>query len=487
MKDLWQKDRLWTCTIAAWLLTVMSIFLGNAVFSVTLPAIGELFPFRIFLPATVVLYVFWLIREKRNPWQEYGNVEKLCWMLVAIMLLHSVVSLSFAIDFAFSFRRLFNLCFDLCFFVLAMRLCREKKVLLYTLLCAGGAVVALCIAGTYEAFAGGIFSDIYNELQQFLFFDKVLQFPIVTFSNTNDFASTLVFILAAVLLYWGQDYLEGRKRTWVLFALFPLCFFMAKVASARLVIMAMWILLVGLVLFFLLADKKRSLISLAILLMFLGVNFANQYRDVMPAVKDYMQSATIYLESFFQKEDGSEEEEKKPDKPNFTLPSSPDTSLKDEIFTTDSETGEKVINQESSGGVRFRLLKHALDCFIDSKGMGVGIGNTEQLAKQKFAGDKSEIWSIHCFPARIVADYGIWVLIPLCLIAYCLIARGVKQLVLAIKRKEPGCGAMGILYLIVLITYPILATSSSDAQDILAMWLYLACLVIGEVEQSPTA
>ena len=49
------------------------------------------------------------------------------------------------------------------------------------------------------------------------------------------------------------------------------------------------------------------------------------------------------------------------------------TSIGNEFATVDDKTGEKTLNESGSAGVRMKLLLHAGQCFLDSKGLGVGI------------------------------------------------------------------------------------------------------------------
>ena len=152
-----------------------------------------------------------------------------------------------------------------------------------------------------------------------------------------------------------------------------------------------------------------------------------------------------------------------------------DPSLKEEIFVTDGETGEVKLNVVMSGGVRVSLLLHTLDCFLQSKGMGVGLGNTAQLAKAA-APQRGGIWAIHCFLARMTADFGIWFLIPLLMIAGAMLWLGLCFVLTEIKKRRWINVMTGVLYLLAVIIFPIASTASGDAQNSLPMWLFLGYL-----------
>ena len=99
------------------------------------------------------------------------------------------------------------------------------------------------------------------------------------------------------------------------------------------------------------------------------------------------------------------------------------------------------------------------------------------MAKEQEVIPDARIWSIHCFIARIIGDYGVFVLAPLMVIAVLLIKQGIVTAVVSMKKRERPLAALAVLYLVILVCYPIVSTASSDAQDILAMWLYLGMLV----------
>ena len=155
----WKTDKLRFCLEAAWLLTVLTSFMGSDILAIPFPAVGMLFPFRVLLPVTAVLYLAWAIREKENPWKNASFVIRVCYVLIGIMLVYGAFSLCIAMDFMFTFRRLFNLCFDLCFFFLVLHLCRDKALLKRTVCTAMAAVVVLAVCGIYEVFCGGIIKE----------------------------------------------------------------------------------------------------------------------------------------------------------------------------------------------------------------------------------------------------------------------------------------------------------------------------------------
>ena len=168
------------------------------------------------------------------------------------------------------------------------------------------------------------------------------------------------------------------------------------------------------------------------------------------------------------------------------VPLSGGPSLKNEMFVVDEETGELQANLNYSAGARLDLLLHAARCVVQSKGLGVGLGNTEQLAKDGAADRIHVVWNIHCFLARMAGDFGIFFLIPLLAIVVLLLRECFVRTHWYFKKKRKTDAMLWVLYLTALISYPIASTASSDAQDCLAMWLFLAGMVLFPIHSQQT-
>ena len=448
----WQSDKLKTALDISWLLTVFFCFFGSSVFLIKLPGIPALYPFRVLLPVTALLYLIWTIREKRNPWKAGTFIQRFSYVLCAALAVYSTLSLRRAIDFSFTAPLWITLCFDLVFFALALELCSERTVFADTARCALLSLLIQIVLGITEVFHGGIFSHRYNTNWNFAFWGKLHQSPIVASGNTNDYVMGLVFTLAVVLLYWVWQGRKG-KYTWVPAVLFAPVYFLICAADSRLCTLAFGMLMLGFILYVLALDKKNWWIPVVAVLL---VGFVVYGCNSDPEVKRV--SMTI------PESDGQ-------------VQNLQDQSLKEEFFATDGETGEVTLNVTFSGGVRVSLLLHTLDCFLQSKGMGVGLGNTAQLAKAT-AAQRDGIWAIHCFLARMTADFGIWFLIPLLIIAGAMLWQGMGVVLDGIKHRRWTSVMTGILYLLTVIVFPIASTASGDAQNSLPMWLFLGFIAV---------
>ena len=461
MRELWKEDKLRFWVVLCWLMTVVSSFWGSAILSVKVPAIGELFLFRLFLPVTLILYGIWAVRHKQ--WRPDSTLEMWCWILAGSLILCGVISLFRAIEASWTFRRLFNLCFDLGLFLLMLRLCRDKKIRRLTIIATGIMLTVIMLLGAVEVFCGGLVNDSYDNFKRFHFLMDIYQFPVVFSPNTNDYTSAVLFCMGLVLMEVLQPGVSMKKRLWGGVALLgTLGYFLFAAASARLILLGFWLLWIGVLLYSLL--RKKLAIKLPVLLLcgVLLVQILIHYPTTVYPVK-------LSIEKFLGSFSG--------DVPSWSFPVGDGENLEDEFFEIDPLTGEKVLRDWGSAGERAHLLIHAGKCLVGSYGLGVGMGNTEMLAREMQVNPAGK-WSIHCFLARLVADCGIFVLIPLCAIVWLVLRQLFRTVKRALKEKNRDSLSYVALFLFVLILFPVVSTSSSDSQDIAAMWLYLGGVVL---------
>lgn len=418
-----------------WLLTVFSSFWGAGILRVSVPGVGALFPFRILLPITAMLYLVQAVRTRENIWKGASLVEKLCYILVVIMLVHGALSLLWAIEPLRTFQKLFNLILDLCFFFLMLRICRDENLLQKTLLVCGIAVALLMFMGIYEVFFGGIFHDKLDDFLRFWVFDQAYQSPLVSYQNQNDYASALVMCSGAFLLWLGKAQ-KLKENNWAILTIcfMGLLYFLLKAAMAGLCLVAYYVLFAGLVIYLAIWDRRRLWIAVGIAVLIFAVQIIN-----------------------INQPEGK--------------------SLEEHFLVENPETGELELREDGTAGVRSALLLHALDCFLESNGLGVGLGNTEILARDYHI-THNGVYNIHCFIARIIADFGVFVLLPLCAIGVLLIRRVWLMLRSGLRSCDMHLTGFAVLYLFVLLLYPFASTAPSDAQDLIGMWIYLGAIVL---------
>ena len=473
----WKADKLAGSLQLSFLASVANAFWNSALLSISIPGIGTIMPFRICLLLTAALYLLWAVREKDCFWKDATTLEKWCYLLIAIMLVYGVLSLPRAIDFGFTFRKLFNLCFDLCFFFLMLRLCRDEKLFRRALYVCAVMVALLCIAGAYEVFFGGIFSQKYDDYLRIFWFKGLYQPPVVTFPNTNDYNISLDMCWAVFLLLICRRWDRISRLEKVLATLpFPVLLFLAISGQGRFAVAVLCVLFAGFVLFLWIKGKKSLRIAVIPLVLCLFVQFSNQYYFIVPPIQQYLVQMEEYRQTVTETTPSTPDT---PEKPTLQLGNPKRENLEDDFFRVNEDTGEKELNVGAgSGGTRTRLLIHAFSCFLHSYGLGVGLGNTEVLVQEYHIIPEGTLWGIHCFVARIIADYGVFVLIPLCVIAFLLLKRIWALLSAGFRQHDRQGTAFAVLFFSVLLTYPLTSTAPADAQDLIAMWIYLASVVL---------
>lgn len=465
----WRSDKLKTTVTVFWLLTVFFCFFGSTVLLVKLPGLPALYPFRVLLPVTTLLHLVWLIREKRNPWKIADFTQRTAYILCAVLLVYSTLSLTRAIDFEFTFTLWITLCFDLVFFALMIDLCSDKKRFVATVRCALITLLIHMVMGGIEIVEGGFFNTKFDEV--FFFFGVPFASPSVSTGNPNDYAMMLVFMLALMLLYWAWHGYPGKKN-WIPVLLIAPVYGLIFTTLGRLCTLSFWILMVPFALYTLTSKERilRVLVPTVVLLSII-ITFLS-YGSSIPVGQTKLQQKPVPVSAEIEI-------------PDLDLPLAEDpegatvksTAATSEALEQKAQIDEILADMDSSGAVRLKLLLHALRCFIDSKGMGVGLGNTAQLAKTT-AESRGGVWGIHCFLARMAADFGIFFLIPLLLIAFKMLQFGIAFTLREIKKRNWENAMTGALYLASVLIYPIASTAPGDAQNVLPMWLFMGSIVL---------
>lgn len=465
LTEQWKGDKLCVLLVIGWLLTVVASFFGSYLLPIELPGVGTWYAFRTLLPITLILYVFCAVKRRVFFWKDSTPIEKWCYIFIASMLVCCVVSVPRAIDLTFSVRRIMNLALDLVFFFLGLRLCRNNKIRKLTIYTCIIMIAFIMLLGLYEVFWGGIFEDQKINLSFFVLFRNFYS-PVVLSGNTNDYNATIIMVLAVIMLdflpHKGQKNVKGRLFYVIL--TFSIGYFLVVAGEARLCKIGYDVLLAALFLYVFIVERKFRWVPILILCFVLITQTVTRWHYIYPQGQAFFQELS---------------ENGKTDKSFFHIFKDPDKSpLIDEFIKVDNETGQEVVNGATSAGARTKLLVHAWRCFWDSKTLGVGLGNTEMLARDNEVIENAKYWNIHCFLARIIADGGLFALVPLCAIAFLMLRAALQGIIEAIRKKRRSACGYSLWLLASIIIYPIVSTASSDAQDIFPMWLYLAILAL---------
>lgn len=450
------ENRIWKCMSFFWLLTVAAAFEDGAVLKIRFPGIGALYGLRIFLAASAVTFVVWAIRYRVRLWHDSSTLERWACLFAAVMIVYGALSLPRAISFEETFRMLFNLVVDMVFFCLLLQICHDEVLRRRTLALCAVCLGIILLLGVYEVFFSGIVKDMYDLFPVFPWLGISCQPPVVFANNTNDYASGAVFLFIVLTvngILWRCD---TKKNVLLTLCVTAVLFFLNRAAGARLCFFAYCVFLAGTALASVLkkTDKKRTLLCIGIALLCIFCIMMAE-RVSLPGVGQAAESVSVQ---------------------SADAPS----SLADEFFETNPETGEKILRQYDSAGVRARLLLHCFDCIRESRGLGVGLGNTGKLAEERAVAIMYldiPYGSMHCFIARVLADYGIFAAVPMIAIAFLMLKAAFAALRRAVRTKDTDGMSRVVLFLCALLTYPILSTAPSDAQDIIPMWIFLGLLV----------
>lgn len=465
LAEQWKGDKLCVLLAIGWLLTVVASFFGSYLLPIELPGVGTWYAFRTLLPITLILYVFCAVKRRVFFWKDSTPIEKWCYIFIASMLVCCVVSVPRAIDLTFSVRRIMNLALDLVFFFLGLRLCRNNKIRKLTIYTCAVMIAFIMLLGLCEVFFGGIAENQKINLSFFVLFRNFYS-PVVFSGNTNDYNATIIMMLAVIMLdflpHKGQKNVKGRLFYVIL--TFSIGYFLVVAGEARLCKIGYDVLLAALFLYVFIVERKFRWVPILILCFVLITQTVTRWHYIYPQGQAFFQELS---------------ENGKTDKSFFHIFKDPDKSpLIDEFIKVDNATGQEVVNGATSAGARTKLLVYAWRCFWDSKTLGVGLGNTEMLARDNEVIENAKYWNIHCFLARIIADGGLFALVPLCAIAFLMLRAALQGIIEAIRKKRRSACGYSLWLLASIIIYPVVSTASSDAQDIFPMWLYLAILAL---------
>ncbi|MFI3227538.1 MAG: hypothetical protein R3Y09_09030 [Clostridia bacterium] len=472
-----------------WYITIISAFFGASLLPITISGLGTLYLFRIILPITFVVWIVRVVKDKEHIFYRSPIILS-TYALFVCLLLGGFISLFLALDFRFTFDRLFNLSLDLLFCFLAINLLPKNFVKNIKLL--SGMLIVMQILAIFETIFFGIFSSNEGSARYKLFSLKYMNVSKLSFTNQNDLASSMAFL--TIILTWIILLLILHKKIDIkpkicytyLTIINAITFYIACCNLTDLVIYTLFIHSFGLVLYFLFFNRKAIFIPICILLIFtaleLSPKFKTYYVNIHNAVLIHQHNS---LDSTSSSQDSSPDSS--PDSSSETLTelegllSKPfvygeNVSLSDKFVTEDNE-----VNLESTGGVRLTLIKFGFKTFFNSCGLGVGLGNTETLAAQAgiipMWGNSGQI-SLHCFPLRFMSDVGIFLVLPALVLVFLILRLIFETFKSCLKLKTYNKLGDLVAILFCAMSFVILSVSSSDAQDLLIMWVFIALSIL---------
>ena len=471
------NSRLEAVFLVCWYVTIASAAFGNCLLRIELPVGGHFFLFRGAILVTCVLYGLVLLKRRENPLKGLSRPELWFVVLMSSMLAYGLVSVLWSMSIGAWFSKLFTMCQMFALAFLFLKVCRDPKVMRITMALVGITALICAIGGLIECFHGPFFDTPYRKYR-YVFFNKAMYAPIFTSYNTNGLAVFLLFSIETLYLWMAWHWTRRSDRAnhrllWGISAGLALTLFLCCAGGGRLAILAIPILLVGLAVWLCLQYKKGLLVFLMLFAMLGFIYVGENYNQV----KYQVQQVGTQIQQLFASDTPTSSVETPPGEtpPEETLP---EQNTHGTLYTViPSITGANVDESLTmSDATRLTLLKNSMDMLIKSRGLGVGLGNAE-LRMEEYV-DEGELTNVHCFIMEVMAEFGIFALIPLLLLVFSAVKHLGIQFIGAAKTRNKGLLANVLLLFFTALAYPLLSTANSSSWGITIMWVYLACLLM---------
>ncbi len=332
-----------------------------------------IFPFRIFFIITLILLILKFLIEGNSFYEFLKNSIKYGWFLL-ILLFWSYLSLLWAIDFKYVPNELFNLTVYIIFCLISLVIIENEndlktlfKIWIFVFF------ISLIVAFWEILTAKHLISSQYhplnykeNKFETFIVTSKVY-IPTSFYGNQNDF-STYIILSLPIIFFLVRNYLI--KIPLILSGIFIIFYVVSRANIIGLFFQAITLPF--------LMNRKFNLFYIPILISSI----------IFSVYSVYYISNTSY--------------------PEF---------IKDERFLRFyASLRNKVINtlkakKDFSTIIRENLYKSSFEYFLDSKGLGVGVGQLRYLLEEKPKYYVFYFKDPHNFYLEILAKFGIFVFI----------------------------------------------------------------------------
>lgn len=474
---LGRGSRLETAFLLCWYVTIASAAFGDCLLRIKLPIGGHFFLFRGAILLTCLLYLILLLKGKENPLKGLSRPELWFVGLMACMLAYGLVSVLWSLSIGAWFSKLFTMCQMFALTFIFLKVCRDPKVMRITMALVGITALICAVGGLIECFHGPFFDTPYRNYT-YVFFDKWMYPPTFTFYNGNGMAVFLLFSLETLYLWMASRWEASTDRInhrllWRLSAGMAFAIFLCCAVGGRLALLAIPIILVGLA-GWLFIRYKKGLLVFVLLFATLGFIYVGENYG---QVRFYAQQAGAQIQQFFEQDEPAPSEET-PSEETPSVETPPDSNSWGTLYTIIPSITGKPVNESlaASDGVRLTLLKNAMDMLIQSHGLGVGLGNAE-LRMEEY-GNTGSLTNIHCFIMEVMAEFGVFALIPFLLVLFAALKSLLIKFTSAIKARDKVTISNVILLFCTALAYPLLSTANSSSWGISSMWMYLACLLM---------
>ncbi len=447
-----------------WQVTVFSAFWGTCLFPIDM-AFGRLYLFRFMVFILTFILLWKMFNQRINPIKHFSKEQFPLLLFIGVYLTYGSFSISIAIDAVYTIRKLVNVFFSCGFLILFLLIVNNKQTFKCTLANCTVNLLLIEILSIYEIISRtGLFNPAYEGLVS----QMGMGIPILSFGNPNDLSSAIMLILPFCLYFlFSEVEKNGGLQQFVLktigliMGIFAIFIFFN--ADARLVIISAILFNIMLFVFFLLRKRKLLYIPIFSLLFMLVLNFliyAGGIDNATAMLKGNKESRVSMMKAMVD--------------PSAVV------GTKEEYVVENMETGEKILNPHASGGIRANLIVSGLKISRDSYYVGVGLGNAEQLLKEKkyavpryIRGEYKEILNFHSYAICLLAEFGIFIALPAISFAIILLITVFRRL---ISRKDYEYQLLYSMVLASMVMFPILSSAPSDALSLYPMWIVIGIL-----------
>lgn len=479
-KLLPEGDRLERLLLVCWYVTIASAPFGSYLLRIQLPVLGHFFLFRGAILVTCFVYLIYLIRRRENPFSGLSKVEWAFIGFAACLILYGAASALWTVSLSAWFSKFFILCQMLALVFLFLKLCASPGVMKNTMLLMAASTLVCALAALVETFRGPLISDSLYNYHVYVFFNKGFYHPVFTFGNPNDTCGymffTLVVLFLCIIGRWDRwDEKMRRKTLWGFAAALVLLFFLSCVCQGRLIILALVLLAAGLFVWLTMRYRRGLSIFLLFAAFIAFVYVGENYNQVKYGVETKIEQ----IQSLFNREPGDKEPV-----PDRTPPRRNEHAA---LYTIAPSITGKSANETiaESDGLRLMMLKNGVTMLLESKGLGIGLGNAElRVAEFQNTGG---LTAMHCYLMELFAEFGVFAIVPLLVLVFFIFKSWWAVFYPALKRREASPCADILFMLFTAAAFLLASTASASSRGMTAMWLYLAFIVLrsGELERRP--
>lgn len=470
--------------LSCWYLTVFSAPFDACLFRIALPIGGHFFLFRGMILLTCAVYLVYLLRRRENPFRGLSRPELWFVVLSGCMLAYGLVSVLRAISLGVWFSKFFTMCQMFAMTFLFLKLCRDPKVMRNTMWIMGITGLFCALGGFAELWHGPFFDTPYRDYS-YVFFDKAFYAPIFTFYNGNGLTVYLLFSLECLYLHMAHGWQDpttarDKRLLWILTAGMSLAIFLSCAAGGRLSLLAIPVILLGVALWLLLRYKRGLWVFAALALMLSFIYVGENYLQVKYQAEQFI----AQVQKSFEKPEPPSPDQPEPSAPD--QPEPPEKNMHGTLHTLKPgiQNDPAYICLNESDGLRLTLIKDSLKLIRESHGLGVGLGNAELRIKE--FDNTGGITAVHCFVMEILAEFGIFALLPLLAVGLSILRSLWMEVYAAIRTRSKTRIAMPLLLFFTALAYAPLSTANSSSWGIQAMWFYLAMLLLYSGQFSQT-